>query len=155
MADCGKQIMQTSNNLFFHVKDRKYTKHKTESSVHVSVKISFMKDLQIFGTKWHDKFSSLCFWEDQNSALMRHTSTEPQQDPFWTSFPNGPLASVLLKINTFYAVQNLMPNASIMPVVSCRIQTAVFSRVQGRSVHHLHWIIFVFRRDHQAVFDEA
>lgn len=48
-----------------------------------------------------------------------------------------------------------MPNASILPVVSSGIQSALFNRVQGRSDHQLPRIISVFRREHQAGFDEV
>lgn len=48
-----------------------------------------------------------------------------------------------------------MPNASILPVVSSGIQSALFTRVQGRSDHQLPRIISVFRREHQAGSDEA
>jgi len=51
--------------------------------------------------------------------------------------------------------KSLMSNASILPVVSSGTQSALFSRVQGRSDHQLPRIISVFKREHQAGFDEA
>lgn len=50
---------------------------------------------------------------------------------------------------------SLMPNSLILPVLSFEIESAQFSRVQGRNDHQLPRIISAFGREHQTLFNEA